>query len=501
MHRNLKELAETEFDVIIVGGGIYGAALVREAASRGLRAALVERGDFCGATSANSLKIIHGGLRYLQQADIIRVRESVRERRAMLYAAPHLIRPMPCFMPTTGLIKSLPVMFGALLMNDILSFDRNRGIDPERQITRGRVTMKQGLRQLANGHSVVGSGAAIWCDAIADDTERIVIEMLLSAAEDGACIGNYLEMTGFTGSKSAVTGVKVRDRIDGGEFDIRAKTVINAAGPWANRVLEKLDGTAAPLKYSTALGINVVLRRELIPEYAAGLPCRNPGPDHGRLMFFAPWQGVTMAGTFYRHYNDEINDMKPTDSDVEALLNQLNSALPTASIGVEDITRIHAGLLPCKPGRAPESDPKLLLHYKLIDHASRDGIDGLVSVLGVKYTTARDVAERTINLTARKLGMTIRPSSTSEMRLPGAEATENIAIDQRVQMAVKDEEARTLSDIIYRRTGLGGRGIPDDKILRNAAEVAAAALGWNTEQISDQIAACQPQAIPYFQTS
>ena len=124
MQRNLKQLADTTFDVAIVGGGIYGAALAREAALRGLSTALVDKGDFCGGTSANSLKIIHGGLRYLQQADLIRVRESARERRTMLRIAPHLISPLPSLMPTAGVLKSKAAMFAGLLANDILSADR-----------------------------------------------------------------------------------------------------------------------------------------------------------------------------------------------------------------------------------------------------------------------------------------------------------------------------------------------------------------------------------------
>jgi glycerol-3-phosphate dehydrogenase len=498
MLRNLKEMAENEFDVAIIGGGIYGAALAREAASRGLSVALAERGDFCGATSANSLKIIHGGLRYLQQADIIRVRESVRERRAMLRIAPHLIRPMPCFMPTSGMLKRLPVMFGALMINDILSFDRNRGIDAQYRITRGRVCLKPGLQELAAGHSLTGNGAAVWCDAIADDTERVVIEMLLAAAENGACAANYLEVTGFIRRGSAVAGINVRDRLDGSEFSIRAKLVINAAGPWVNRVLESLAESVTPLKYALALGINAVFKRELIPEYAAGLPCRAPGPDHGRLMFFAPWQGVTMAGTFYRHYSGKIDSMRPAESDLEALLRQLNSALPQAGLEAADVSRVHAGLLPCRPGRAPESDPKLLLHYQLVDHASRDGIDGLISVLGVKYTTARDVAERTINLAARRLSTTIRPSTTAESQLPGARHHSPLPLEQAVKNAIMDEEAGRLADIIYRRCGLGGRGLPEDALLRRCAGIAAESLNWDAKEIEAELESCHPGTIPYI---
>jgi len=489
MQRNLKQLEEQSFDVVIAGGGVYGAALLREAAMRGLSAAMIDKGDFCCATSANSLKIIHGGLRYLQQADIIRVRESVRERRAMLRIAPHLIRPLPCLMPTTGLLKSKAAMFTALLVNDILSYDRNRGINSDKHLGRGRVVSKAELQQMMHGHEVIGSGAAIWNDAVADNSERIVVDMVQAAAENGGIAANYVEMIGFMRKNGDVCGIKVRDRIGGGEFDIKADLVINAAGPWSNSLLEKLDGDAAPLKYSLALGMNAVLREELIPKYAAGLPCREEGPDKGRLMFIMPWQGTTMGGTFYRHYTDINPDkMKPTEQDIQQLINQLNSALPSAEITPDHITRIHAGLLPCKPGRPADSDPYLLRHYKLVDHAARDGINGLVTVLGVKYTTARDVAERTINLAARKLHKTIKESTTATDPLPGSSNSPE-EHKNTLQNAVENEMAQTLSDFIYRRTDLGGRGVPQDTVLQQYGKAMAEIMNWDDAKLSSEITA------------
>ena len=491
MQRNLKQLDNHEFDIVIAGGGIYGAALAREAALRRLSAAVIDKGDFCCATSANSLKIIHGGLRYLQQADIIRVRESVRERRAMLRIAPHLISPLPCLMPTKGLFKSKAAMFAALLVNDILSADRNKGVTPGRHLSRGRIVSHSELESMMQGHHVCGSGAAVWNDAVSDNSERIVVEMVESAVDNGACAANYLELTGFVRKNGDVCGIKVHDAIGGADFEMRAKLVINAAGPWSNDVLKKLDGDAPPLPYALALGMNAVLTREIIPTYAAGLPCQEDGPDKGRLMFIMPWQGTTMGGTFYRHYTDSsIDAMNPTESDIQQLINQLNSALPSATITTDDISRIHAGLLPCRQGRAADSDPKLLRHYKLVDHARRDGIEGLITVLGVKYTTARDVAERTVTLAARKLGKSIRPSTSASVPLPGSinqPAANTNGYDASVQNAVRNEMAMTLSDVIYRRTDIGGKGAPDNSLLKTIAELTAKELGWNSEQTEREI--------------
>lgn len=481
MQRDLKQLADTSFDVAIVGGGIYGAALAREAALRGLSAALVDKGDFCGATSANSLKIIHGGLRYLQQADLIRVRESVRERRAMLRIAPHLIRPLPCLMPTAGVMKSKPAMFAGLVANDILSADRNRGLNADQHLPHGKIISRLELEARLPGYGGPGTGAALWTDAVADDTERVVIEMVQAAVTEGACAANYVEMTGFLRDGERVTGIRVRDNLGDAEFDIRAQLVINAAGPWSNAVLEKLDGSAEPLPYALALGMNAVLKRELIPTYAAGLPCQEEGPDKGRLMFIVPWQNTTMAGTFYRHHTADVNAMAPRDEDTERLLSQINSALPSAQLTPDDVTRIHAGLLPCDAERPADSDPKLLRHYMLVDHAARDGIEGLITTLGVKYTTARDVADRTITLAANKLGQTIRPSTSATEPLPIG--------DRSVRTAIRDEMAQTLSDAIYRRTGLGATAVPPEEALQAYAETMADALNWDAERLADEIKA------------
>ncbi len=483
MQRDLKQLADTTFDIAIIGGGIYGAALAREATLRGLSAALIDKGDFCCATSANSLKIIHGGLRYLQQADLIRVRESVRERRAMLRIAPHLIRPLPCLMPTAGIMKSKPVMLAGLVANDILSIDRNRGLNADRRLPCGRIVSRSGLEALLPGYEGPGTGAALWTDAVADDTERVVIEMVESAVGEGACAANYAEMVGFLRDDERVTGVTVRDTLGDETFDVRAELVVNAAGPWSNTVLEKLGGKAEPLPYALALGMNALFRREVIPTYAAGLPCQEEGPDKGRLMFIVPWQKTTMAGTFYRHHMADADSMAPTDEDTQRLLNQINSALPSAKLTPEDVTRIHAGLLPCKPDRPAESDPKLLRHYMLVDHADRDGIEGLITALGVKYTTARDVAERTISLAARKLGRSIRPSTSATVPLPAGE--------RDIRTAIRNEMAKTLSDVIYRRTGLGATGVPPDETLQAYAETMAHALDWDARRVASEISAAR----------
>jgi glycerol-3-phosphate dehydrogenase len=187
-----------------------------------------------------------------------------------------------------------------------------------------------------------------------------------------------------------------------------------------------------------------------------------------------------MGGTFYRHHTDAPDAMKPTEADTARLLSQLNSALPSADLTPDHVARIHAGLLPCSPNRPVESDPKLLRHYMLVDHAKRDGIEGLVTALGIKYTTARDVAERTIALAAHKLKHPVRPSTSATTPLPAG--------DTNVLYAIRNEMAQTLSDVIYRRSGIGATRLPDATELRNCATAMAAELHWDDARITAEIA-------------
>ncbi len=544
MKRDLKALADTEFDLAIVGGGIYGAALAREAALRGLVTALIEKNDFCSATSANSLKIIHGGLRYLQQLDIPRVRESVRERRVMLHIAPHLVHPLPCAMPTDrALLRSRPAMLAGMLLNDLLSYDRNRGATAETHIPRGRlVSRKAAAMLLPSDHTLPFSGAARWCDAFADNTERLVLDMVRDAIEAGAVVANHVELVGALAGGGGMAGVRVRDVLGGGDFDIRARLVVNSTGVWVNETLARCDARLRPLRYVPALGMNVVLNRQLTSACAMGLPSRLPGERKSRLLFFMPWRGVTMVGTYYRHHEGGADGLRPSAADVTRFLAQANAAMPSARLTVDDVARLHAGLLPAYPG-AVDREPTLFRHYRLVDHEAADGVRGVITILGVKYTTARDVAERVVDLAFRKLGRAASPSISSTRRLPGGDiasvadcvkriraaapkdvsdaVVEHLAanygsrsvdvlgaaageasllrpiapgctvVEAELRHAVEAEMALTLADVVFRRTDLGCAGMPSAAILQACAGRLAPRLGWDAARVAAEIAAVQ----------
>ena len=214
MKRDIDRLSHETFDVTIVGGGIYGAMAAWDASSRGLKVALIEKGDFGNATSANTQKIIHGGLRYLQHFDFKRMRESIRERRNWLRIAPHLVRPMPVMMPTHGAgMKSKFAMSCAMFLNDLISLDRNRGIkSKKRHISRCRVISKKECLSRAKGlDSNRVTGAAIWNDAQVLHSERLTLSVVREASEHGAALFNYVECTGFDVSENRIQGVLCRD--------------------------------------------------------------------------------------------------------------------------------------------------------------------------------------------------------------------------------------------------------------------------------------------------
>lgn len=540
MKRDLQSMAGRNYDVVVIGGGIYGAALAREAALCGLSTALVEKQDFCSATSANSLKIIHGGLRYLQQLDIPRLRTSVLERRAFLRTAPHLVHPLPCIMPTQGhAMKGREAMFLGLLLNEILSLDRNTLADPEKAIPRGSLISSEDVCRLVPGLSPVGiTGGCSWNDAYTYNSERLVTALVRDAVDSGADAANYLKCTGFQITGGRIIAVKTRDELTGNTFDISTRLVINAAGPWANEILAAIPSVKVPAVNTLAMGMNFVLKRQLLPKSAAGLRFRRHTGESQRLLFLMPWRGQTLAGTYYRLHQGAADSMKVTEQDIDILLSDLTHAYPSADITQNDIACVLPGLLPARHAQLVNEEPVLANHFSIIDHARRDATEGLVTVVGVKYTTARDVAERTLRQVMSKLGRKAVISGSDRRALPGGHIPDFLAGLQRAKAdsrcpaavmehlffnygdetsavlalgkenpsrlvqvdtttpvigaevvhAVRSEMALTLGDVVFRRTDLGSAGRPSPGALATCAQIMASECGWDSSRCESEIA-------------
>lgn len=547
MKRDLDKLSSQEYDVVVVGAGIYGACAAWDATLRGLKVALIDKGDFGAATSQNSQKTIHGGLRYLQQLDVVRMRESMRERRTLMKIAPQFVHPMPCVMPTYGrLTKGRMALAAALFLNDVIGFDRNRLDDPEKHLPRGRTVSREELLRMLPGVPREGlTGGAIWYDSQTHNSERLVLSFILSACERGADAANYLEAAGFMTRGRRVCGVKCRDAVAGAAIDVRCRLVINAAGPWIDGVIGRLSGDVHSRPVALAAS-TILVTRPFLSGYAAGLSSgagrtgeKPLGGKDARLYFVTPWRGVCLVGTAYTPYKGEPDDYRVSEGDIEAFLSEINRAYPDARLGRDDVLFFYGGLVPMSRVSARTGEVVVRKHYRITDHSRVHGWDGIVTVMGVKYTTARDVAERAIDLAMKRLGVPFVKSRSCETPVYGGKierfddflagavrsrpqgvTEEGMAhlvyhygsrygdvlsgvgrdaalgralpgqrrvIGAEIARAAREEMALKLSDAVFRRTELGTAGNPGDECLRACAEIMGAELGWSEDRKSREI--------------
>jgi glycerol-3-phosphate dehydrogenase len=549
MHRDPPKLADRIYDLVIIGGGINGACLAWDAALRGLSVALVEQGDFGHATSANSLKTIHGGLRYLQDGNLRLVRMMIQERMIFTRIAPHLVHPLPCLMPTyPRLMRSKAVMGVALTLNDLVGFDRNRGADPQKHLPRGRILSRDECLQILPGIADPGvTGAALWYDCQVHNTERLTLAFVQSAVALGAQVANYVKATGFLRKGNQVTGIHAQDLLSGEALAIRARLTINAAGPWSNQLMGQLDPRSARPLVRPSSAMNIVTR-QIIAGYAAGIPSyyevkRADGSvtRGSRLLFVAPWRNYSIIGTDHTPYAGSPDEYTVTEEEVERFLQEVNCAYPGAQLKREDVYLVHRGILPVEEQAGVQDDPhnvKLVREGRVHDHL-HEKIEGLISVVGVKYTMARKLAQQAIDLACRKLDQQGAACKTTVAPVWGGQIgtfTEYVAnaIQDRptglapetvrrlicnygsaypalaglirrvpelgeplsgqsavtaaeVLYAVREEMAQTLADVVFRRTELGSAGHPGDEALQASAAIMAAEMQWDQARIQQEI--------------
>jgi glycerol-3-phosphate dehydrogenase len=459
--RELAALAAREWDLVVVGAGIHGAALAWDAALRGLAVALVEREDFGAGASWNSLKTIHGGMRHLQRLDLASLRESARERRTLLTIAPELVEPLCFLVPCRGFASNGRAALAlGLFLNDLLTRDRNRGVPAGRHVPGGRTISAAETLALVPGLPSRGlAGAALWHDAQAVSTERLLLGFVHAAADAGAAVVNHAEaLQLLTGARGRVAGVAVRDALGGSTLELRARLVVNAAGPWADELGARSGLRRAPLPLLRAR--NLVLRRPLPVPIAVG------ARSEGRFLFLVPWQGRSIVGTSY-----EPASAPP--SDPLAFLDEAAHAFPWAGIERRDLVLVHEGLVPGEGGAHG-----LWTRSRVVDHEREDGTVGLVSLQGVKYTTARAVAERAVDLSLRRLGRPPVACRTAATPLAKAKRLAG-ALAERTLVAVREEMALTLADSVLRRLDLGTAGPPPADELAAVCGVMARELGWD----------------------
>jgi glycerol-3-phosphate dehydrogenase len=548
IRRDLEALADTTFDVVVVGGGIFGIGLAWEAVSRGLNVALIEREDFCGKASANSFRMVHGGIRYLQHADVLRVRESCAERSSLLRTAPHLVRPLPILVPTYGHgMRGRAAMRAAMLVYDTLTLDRNRGIrDARNRIPRGRlVDRAECLGRFPQIASPDLTGGALFSDGQMYNPTRLALAFLRAATAGGAVAANYVEAEGFLRRDGAVEGVAVRDVESANRFEVRGRIVVNAAGGWTERLLSGVDGVRLEPRPTFSRDTCFVVPRRLGGDWALALQGSTKDPDAllsrgARHLFLVPWRDCTLVGVWHVVYEGNPDACAVSDREIETFLAEFNAAFPGVSLRPEDLVRWNAGLVLFGENRAGEQDLRYGHHSWIVDHGRRDGVQGLVTVIGVRYTTARGVAERAVDLVFRKLGRKAPPSRTATRPLWGGEFDDfgallaeahrhagglvpdhlleallrnygtgyrevlrevdgdpslaapvpgTTVLRAELLHAVRQEAARTLADAVLRRTDLATGRYPGDQALSESARILGGLLGWSADRRELEIAA------------
>ena len=548
MKRDIGRLRSDTFDLLVIGGGIYGVTIARAAALRGLRVALIEQGDIGHATSANSQKVIHGGLRYLQHLNLKRMRESIVTRRRLLRLAPHLLRVQPFLIPTHGHgILGKESMAIALKLNDLISWDRNRAVQESQQLPAGRILSKGETLEIMKG--VVEddlTGGALWYDCIVKNTERLTFSFLLAAVEHGACAANYVRAEKYLVSNNAIHGVQVTDLESSTALEIHAQLVVDATGPWVNRLGDNLPDVDMKIpRTGWAKAWNLVINRRIFGDYAVGLASGQPQADADaviqkgdRYLFFVPWREGTLVGTSYELFDGAPDACKIERRDVAATLEDVNRTYPQANLSSADVTFSHTGILPCDyDAQYSHGDLNLKKQRQIVDYAMHGGPEGVVAVLGVKYTTAVSVADEVADLAMTKLGR-VAEKEIPDPPLPGGERTgeadpsgqaqgigatnRTIALDHlkgqygsrhtvileyarentrhlesvssnttttvaEVLHAVREEMAQTLSDVVLRRTELGTLAYPGDRAIERCADIMSHELGWDRKKKMDQI--------------
>ncbi|GAA1759440.1 glycerol-3-phosphate dehydrogenase/oxidase [Nonomuraea bangladeshensis] len=519
----LERMAERELDVVVVGGGVVGAGVALDAVTRGLDTGLMEARDFASGTSSRSSKLIHGGLRYLEQLNFELVREALQERSLLLQRiAPHLVRPVPFLFPLTHHLWERPYVGAGVALYDTLGFASGltRGVPGHRHLSRSRA-----LRLAPALKKSAFTGAVQYWDAQVDDA-RFVMMTLRTAAMYGAHVAPRTQVVGFLREGERVTGVRVRDLESGAEQEIRAQQVVNATGVWTDDIQE-LVGGRGQIHVRASKGIHLVVPRDRIHSLT-GIILRT----EKSVLFVIPWGRHWIVGTTDTSWTLDKSHPAASRADIDYLLDHVNAVLSTP-LTRDDVEGVYAGLRPLLWG---ESDETSKLSR---EHVVAHPVPGLVMIAGGKYTTYRVMARDAVDAVAHGLDQRVPPSCTDRVPLVGAEGYQALwnsrhrlahssglhvariehllqrygsLIDEVLELIERDpslgrpltkaddylraeivyaathEGARHLNDVLTRRTRISietfHRGAA---VAQEAAELLAGPLGWTDEQVKREV--------------
>jgi glycerol-3-phosphate dehydrogenase len=523
MSRQIPPAIAADYDAIIIGAGINGCGIARDAATRGLRVLLLDKGDISGGTTAWSTRLIHGGLRYLEHGELWLVRESLRERETLLRrVAPHLVRPLPLLFPLYANRRRGPLAVRAgMLVYDILSPGKSL---PHHQM----LTPAEALRRAPGLETEGLKGAALFFDAQAEYAERLAVENALDARARGATVLTYARVERLLVEDGAARGVEFTDLLGGATHAARARVVLNVAGPWVDEVLEGAGAAGGRLIGGTKGSHLVVRRFPGAPEAALYVEAF----EDGRPFFIIPWDGKYLIGTTDERYAGDLDRVRAEGREIEYLLRETNRALPSAGLTRAEVLYTYSGVRPLPYAAAGDAAAVTRRHFV---RPSR--VRGLFSVVGGKLTTYRSLAEETVDLVFKHLGKTPAPCTTAARPLPGAAAADFAAFREAfksqsrlppkcserllkvygtraaevLRLALKDavlrepisdetgsvgaevvyafqsEMAETLTDCLMRRTMTGLNSRTGLDAAEAAARIAQKFLGWDDERAAREV--------------
>ena len=499
----LARLSDESFDVVVVGAGIAGACTAWDASMRGLRVALVEQSDFGAGASAHSLKILHGGIRYLQHLDLQRLKESCSERAAFLRIAPHLTRPLPIAVPTYGWgIRGKLPLRAAFTLLEMVTRDRNRGIADARQHipTPYLLSRKEILDRLPELERRGLTGAGVFYDGQIVDPVRLVYAVVRSARQSGAVVANYCSATALRTRDSNVEGLAVTDTVSGREFVVRAPIVADVTGPFATRLTPALSGREMHVPLSRDMAI--VVRRKLLPDMALALQTKYRDPDAwlsrgNRHLFLCPWRGMyTLIGVNSRVYEGSAYDLVVTEPEIEQFVSEIREAWPALNLRREDVSVVNAGLLPFGENAPGAKDLSFGHRSQVIDHAAAGGPQGLYTGMAVRWTMGRLIGERLTDAFLQRLNRPAQRCLTRETPVWGSEVPRDDGAtsalkegtasswpsDAAIARSAREEMVVTLNDLVLRRLDLGTGECPDRPTLEALALVVGRELGWSASR-------------------
>lgn len=527
LRRYIEEHTNTNFDVIIIGGGITGAAVAYTAAGRGLSVALFEKKDYGGATSAATSKLIHGGLRYLANMEFKLVRESLHERRILGNIAPNFVYPLPFLFPNYKRWKgNMWKMAAGMFLYDALSYDKKYTWDKSKQLPNHKtISFKKTIEQEPNLIKKDLRNATVFYDYQSIFPERLTLSFIKSAAEYGAKVSNYAIVEDFVyDDQNKISGVKVNDLILNKTKTVKGSLIINCGGTWADKILNMATKSKNwNHKVRRSEGVHIITQK------ISGNNVVSLKKKDGGHMMIMPWRNHSLIGTTDKEYEGDPDDYEVSKESLMEVIQAVNENFEK-KISYSDIKHAYGGLRPLVDDQTKGSYQSSR-KYEVYDNAL-EGIQGIITIEGGKYTTSRGLATEVINLVSKKLNKTLSETVSDNLYLSGCEIRDmkqfmikqhinysdfsketveyvsrnygteskivfHIARDNpeyaevisqdgeilaEVVYAINYECAKTLKDIMLRRTGTGTLGNPGKEVFDKIIKVAAELLDWDEKK-------------------